>query len=340
MNPVTTILIPNFDGLAHLPECLSSLLAQTEENFQIIIIDDGSSDGSVSFVKKDFPLVGILVLEENVGFAKAVNLGIEYAIRKYQPTYIAILNNDTKTDKNWLKELIRAIESEKNIAAVASNMLFYDRPDTINSQGGKFTFNGWGLDINFNKKIAKIKKYPRFVLASCWGATLIKSEAIKNIGLLDEDYYSYFEDLDWGYRTNLYGYKIIFNPDAIVYHKYGASWRNHKFKKLYLCRKNSLRTIIKNYELKNILKVFPLILFDYFICFPAACLINRKIENGRLTTLFEEKYPFSKRFKFLAIPLAASFWNIKNLSQTLELRKKIQQKRTISDRVIFKLNRF
>ncbi len=338
-NYEATILVPNFNGVTHLKECLASLAEQTYQNFITIIVDDASTDNSLNFVRENFPEIKILALEKNKGFARAINMGINYAQDKYQPKYIAILNNDTKVDQAWLKNLVIAIESEENIVAVASNMLYYDRPKIINSQGGKFTFTGYGFDINVNKKRVEVKNPPKYVLASCWGATLIKSEVFQIIGLLDENYYAYFEDLDWGYRANLLGYKIIFAPEAIVYHKGSAFWVNYPFKKTMLCRKNSIYTILKNYEFKNILKALPTILLDYFVLYPAGQLLNRTLENGQFIPLHHFPYHLGKRLKFLIVPLWAWWWNLIHLPKTLMIRRKIQTTRKVSDEEIFKLSR-
>ena len=334
----TVVLVINFNGLKHLQECLASLKNQTYQKTKILVVDDGSTDASLNFIQTNFPAMEILALKTNCGFAKAVNDSINYALDKYQPTYLAILNNDTKVDQDWLKNLIRAIEIEENIVAVASNMLFYNHPNLINSQGSKFTFSGQGLDINFQKKISEVKIFPKYVLASCWGATLLRSETLNKIGLLDENYYAYLEDLDWGYRANLLGYKIIFEPKALVFHKGSAFWENYQFKKIYLCERNSLYTIIKNYELKNIIKVLPLVILNYFIFYPGGYLLNRKIESYRLVPLFKEAYPLLKRLKFSLIPLRAIFWNLKHLPRSLRLRKKIQTTRTTPDQEIFPLS--
>ncbi|MDD2807217.1 MAG: glycosyltransferase family 2 protein [Patescibacteria group bacterium] len=334
----TIVLVVNFNGEGHLQECLSSLISQTYHNIKIIVIDDCSTDGSIVFIKNKFPAIEVVALKNNLGFAKVVNYGINYSLDKYNPDYIAILNNDIRVDKAWLKNLVTAIKSDGKIVAVASNMLFYDHPNIINSQGGRFTFSGYGLDINFNRNKAEVNNFQKDILASCWGSTLIKRESFRNVGLLDENYYSYFEDLDWGYRANLLGYKIIFEPSAVVYHKGSATWGNYQFKKIYLCRRNSLYTILKNYEFKNIVKALPIIILDYFILYPGGYLLNRKIENGKLVPLFKNKNYFIKRIKFLPIPFMAFYWNLHNLSKTLKLRKNIQATRKISDKEIFKLS--
>lgn len=252
----TIVIIPNYNGLPHLKECLPSLENQTYKKFKIIVVDDGSSDNSVEFLKNNHSQTEVLRLQANGGFANAVNAGINYATQTYSPIYIALLNNDTKIDQNWLKLLIESMDSEKNVASVASNMLFWDSPGVINSHGGMCNSIGIGKDINFGRKNLNIN-IQKYVLSSCFGATLLKADALSAIGLLDKRYFAYYEDLDWGMRANIFGYKIIFDERAIVYHRGSATFKNREYEKIYLCLRNSLCTIIKNYQLKNLLKSAP-----------------------------------------------------------------------------------
>jgi len=336
MHIETTVLIPNFNGKSHLPECLSSLLGQVYKKFKVVLIDDCSIDGSIDYVRKYFPQVKIISFRKNLGFAKAINYGIKYSIKKYQVKYIAPLNNDVKVDKNWLRYLVKAIESEKNVVAVASNMLSYYDHDLVDSHGGTSTITGEGYDINKLKRLDEVS-FPKYVLSCCFGAALLKSRALKKIGLLDERYFSYHEDLDWGWRANLFGHKIIFEKKAIVYHKGGASWKNQLFRKKYLCKRNSLCTMIKNYELKSIIKIFPRVFLDYFIFFPIGYLINRKLAGFKLVPLFKYDFRFCQRFKHIFIPLRCFVWNLKNLDETLRLRRKVQLRRKVDDLEIIKM---
>lgn len=319
----TTVLIPNFNGEAHLAECLSSLFEQSYQKFKIIFIDNGSIDKSIEHVRNNFPDTDILGLNRNYGFAKAINIGINYSIKKYNPKFIALLNNDAKANKDWLYYLSKSIEFEPKIAAVASNMLFYDSPDIINSQGGTANIIGDGYDINIFRNLKDNNKIQEKVLYPCAGATLLKTARLKEIGIFDERYFAYCEDLDWGWRANLYGYKIIFAEKAIVYHKKSASLRDDNCKKEYLCKRNSLCTIIKNYQLKTLMKMMPFLFWNY-LTYPLWALKNKK-------------FPFRKRFEFALIPLKSLSWNIKNIKNSLKLRKTIQLKRRIKDLEIFKL---
>jgi len=331
----TIILIPNYNGKEHLEECFSSLLNQSYKKFKIILIDDASTDDSIDYTRKRFPNINILAFNKNQNFAKSINRGIRFSIEKFNPKYIALLNNDTRVDKDWLKNLVKSIESEKKIAAVASNMILYSQQEIINSHGAKFNFL-YGKDLNFLKKQNQIKEFPKEVLSSCFGATLIKTECLNKIGLTDGRYTAYFEDLDWGWRANIYGYKIIFEKDAIVYHKLGSSWKNRNLKKMYLCVRNSLCTVIKNYETLTMLAIMPL-LGIYLFGFSIAYLIDVKVENNKISRVYKEKTNFIKRLRYSIIPLKAIIWNMRNLKQSLKLRKEIQLKRKISDSKITKL---
>ncbi len=332
----TTILVPNFNGQQHLKDCLTSLAKQSYKEIKTVFIDNASKDKSVQYVK-DLPGldIDILCLDRNYGFAHAINNGVKYCIENYNPKYIALLNNDTKVDKNWLKYLIKAIESESNIAAVASNILFYDNPEIINSQGATSTIIGDGYGINMFKRREDIKRFPKKVIFACGAAMLLKTESLNEIGLFDDRYFAYNEDLDWGWRANLFGYKIIFAEKAIVYHKFGASWKKYALQKTYLCKRNGLCTVIKNYELKTLIKIIPLLFINYTY-FSIGYLLNRKIENFRLVPLVKN-LGFCTRFKYVFIPTRALIWNIANFKKTLTLRKQIQPKRKIADSEIFKL---
>lgn len=330
MRSETTVIIPNFNGKKHLEECLNSLKEQTYKRFRVILVDDCSSDNSAGFAKNIFPDIDIIVNGKNIGFTKSINRGIKYSLGKYLPKYIALLNNDTKTDKKWLEELIKTAESEKGLAAVASNMFFYDNPEIINSQGGTCNFIGMGKDINFGRNRRSIIKTQRDVLSPCFGACLIKADAIKDIGLPDERYFSYGEDLDWGQRARSLGYKIIFSKDAVVYHKWSASWNKYPKKKIYLCNRNYLCTIIKNY--RYIKLFFALILtLIYYIRFLGAYILNIKIENRKIAKI-DKKMAIGERIACGFQPFFGIVWNIKELKNTLRLRREKEKKYTAKER--------
>lgn len=324
----TIVIMPNFNGLIHLDECLKALREQSYKNFKTLIVDDCSSDDSVEFIKKNFPEVDILQNEKNISFAPSINKGIRYGIERYNVSYVAPLNNDTHVNPEWLMQMVAKIESEPNLCAVAANMIFYDQRDTINSQGGYFDKVGNAYDLNWGKKIADQKEVHAYVLAPCFGACLIKTSTLKDIGLLDERYASYWEDLDWGWRANVLGYKVAFAKDAVLYHKGSATWKKFPARKMYLCLRNAKATIIKNAGLS---RMFKLLFITFFADLVMMC---RELLTVRF---WLHKIPYQARLARAAIVPRLWFWNIANLPKTLALRWYVQSRRKTRDSEIFKL---
>lgn len=315
----TIVLIPHYNNKHILDECLNSLKKQTYKDFKTVVVDDGSTDGSADYIRKRFPEVDVHALGENRGFARTINEGVRYALGQYRPAFIAILNNDTRVDENWLAALINRISTNRNIAAITSNMFFADHPEIINSQGGTIDWNGDGYDVNFGVQQELGKKESGEVLGACWGASLVRADALQAIGLLDESFGAYFEDLDWSWRANLLGYRVVFEKNAIVYHKHSASYRNNNYKKLYLCKRNALRAALKNYESKNLSRQVAYILLGYWFAIVGYFQADRR------------RLPFLKKFVYATIPLAAVGWNLFHLPDTLRKRRSVQQKRVKTD---------
>lgn len=332
----TVVIIPNYNGLEYLNVCLSSVFSQSYKDFTVVFVDDFSSDKSVSLVKETFPQVDIILNEENLGFTKSVNKAIEYSAKKYQPKYIALLNNDTKPDNLWLEKLKEKIQVDNTVVAVTSNMLFMDDPSVVNSQGGKCDFLCTGSDINFGVKLSDIKEIKEKVLSPCFGACLIKSEAFDNVGLLDGRYSTYCEDLDWGMRANMFGFSVLFEEKAVIYHKGSATYGANLPRKTYLCKRNSLCTMIKNYGAINLLKSMFILAFHYPTFFIGS-LMNLKIKNGRFINVYEN-IGFSDRLKCALAPILGLFWNIWNIRITLRLRKDIQMRGIVDDKDIMNLS--
>jgi len=321
----TIVLIPHYNNKEILDECLISLRGQTYKNFKTVIVDDGSTDNSVDYIKERFPEIDVYVLGKNHGFARAVNEGIRYILKKHNPVFIAVLNNDTRVDEDWLLKLVKRVKTDKKIAAVTSNMFFYNHPDIINSQGGIIDWNGDGYDINFGISREKGKQKSGRVLGSCWGASLVRVEMLNKIGFLDEKFNAYFEDLDWSWRANIMGYKIFFEKDAIVYHKHSASYGDAQYKKIYLCKKNALRAALKNYETKNLFRQILYILIGYWFAVVGYFQTNKY------------QMSFIKKITYMSIPPFALSWNLFYLPDTLWERRAVQRKRKKTDGAIAKL---
>ena len=214
MNPKVSIIIVNWNGRQYLEECLSSVYAQTYSNFEVIFVDNNSKDGSVEFVATSFPETKVIKNNENLGFAEANNIGIKAANAKY----IATLNNDTKADPNWLKEIITVAERADDIGSCASKMLRYKDHSIIDSTGIKLFSTGTVMDRGSEEKDKGQYDKSEEVFGACAGAALYRVEMLNAIGLFPSHYFASYEDVDLAWRARYAGWKCVYVPSAIVYH--------------------------------------------------------------------------------------------------------------------------
>ncbi len=237
-----TVVIPNFNGLHFLETCLSSLDNQNFKAFSIILVDNGSTDGSLEYVRKHYPAVEIIQNLRNLGFAKAVNQGI----RMSKTEYVALLNNDVEVDENWMGALYDAIKSDPKVFSVSSRMVRFQERDRMDDAGDLLTLFGWAFKRGDGEAVAKYAK-PADVFSSCAGAAIYRRKIFRKIGLFDERFFAYFEDVDIGYRARVKGYRNIYCPEAVVYHiasgTSGSKYNNFKVRhssrnEVYLIHKN------------------------------------------------------------------------------------------------------
>jgi len=277
------IIILNWNGKELLKDCLSSLFKLTDyPNYKVIVVDNGSNDGSVEFVKQNFPQADIIALDKNYGFSKGNNIGIKYALEKYNPEYILLLNNDTEIiQKDWLKLLVES--AEKYNAQIVGCKLIYPN--------GKIQHAG--IDIKFlsehigrfeNKEKYSFIKYIGAVTFAC---VLIKKEVIEKIGLLDEIFFAGHEDLDYCFKARKNGFKILYNGNVTLIHK--ESITTKKFEDLRRWYRERVGGIIIAKRHYSFAFLLALLLF-YFI----ASFIKRKYP-----TLKSSFSPRKNWFKFL-----------------------------------------
>ncbi len=210
-----SIIIPNWNGKSHLDRCLSSLQTQSYSGFETIVVDNGSTDGSQGYIRENFPEVILLELQENLGFTGACNAGFKIAAGEY----IVLLNNDTEVDSNWIAGIVDSFEGDDQVGIVASKIMMFDRRDHFHSAGDLYYLDGtpgnrgvWQVDIGQYDQ-------PELVFSACGAAAAYRRSLIDDIGFLDEDLYFSCEDVDMGWRAQLAGWKVLYNPQAIVYHK-------------------------------------------------------------------------------------------------------------------------
>ncbi|HET9848668.1 MAG TPA: glycosyltransferase family 2 protein, partial [Candidatus Dormibacteraeota bacterium] len=242
--PSVGIVVLNWNGRDHLEECLASLQAQTYAGpHEIVLMDNGSTDGSVDFVKARFPKVRIIRSDKNLGFAGGNN----YAVERLEQDAIAFLNNDTRAEPGWLDELVRILTQAPEIACASGKILSWDgrRIDFVASGA---TLTGYGLQLGWGDTTSKYD-VEQDILAPCGGSMVIWRTVFDRVGRFDEDYFLFYEDLDLGWRLWLAGYRIRSAPRSIVYHKHhGSAQRLDDVRKAVLYDRNPLYTIYKNYD--------------------------------------------------------------------------------------------
>lgn len=291
--PLVSIIIVTWNGTKYLRECISSLINQSYKNFEIILVDNASSDDSVELVTNNFPFVKIIQNSVNLGFAKGTNIGI----MKAKGDLLGLFNQDAVADKDWLANLVNAIEKSENTAAVAGKVFYYG-----DMHGKNAIFCTWskidpytGSPSNFSgdEPLGKVD-----YLTGC--AMLVKREAIDEIGLLDTGYFMYFDETDWCARMVRAGYDLIYVPSAVAWHVVSASLGEGKLKLYYMVR-SRIRFVLKNFDAMYI-PVF-LISFIFETIF--------ELVNG-----IKQKNLQNSKIYFRAI-----YWNIFNIFNTLKTRK-------------------
>ncbi len=301
----TTVVIPNYNGIAYLEECLTFLKRSQKTTFETIVVDNGSTDGSVLRIKEKFPWVKLMELEENTGFSYAVNVGIKEA----ETEYVLLLNNDTIVEHDFVERLEYAMEMHPSYFSFSSKMLSMKQPDIIDDAGDYYCALGWAFARGKGKS-AKRFTTPGDVFAACGGAAIYRRSVFKEIGYFDELHFAYLEDIDIGYRARLYGYKNGYCPEAVVYHA-GSGFSGSRYNefKVRLSSQNSIYLIAKNMPFLQIVLNLPLLLIGFgikilfFIKKGLGKIYLKGLIRGLRLSLSMEgrkhRIPFSvKRFKF------------------------------------------
>jgi GT2 family glycosyltransferase len=214
---MVSVVILNFNGRRYLEACLSSLAAQTYRDFEVIVVDNASQDGSVEYLEAQFPWVKVIRNRANLGFAGGCNEGIKHTCGDF----ILTLNNDTRAESRLIEYLIKPMLSDKRVGACAAKMLLPD--GRINSAGICLSRSGAAWDRGMFEQDCGQYDYQQEVFGACAGAALYRKEMLDEIGLFDEDFFLYMEDVDLAFRAKLAGWKCIYVPEAVVYHHHGGT---------------------------------------------------------------------------------------------------------------------
>lgn len=308
MKTLVSIIIPNFNGLELLKICLPSLKKQTFKDFEIIVVDNGSSDGSSDYIKASFKGIRCIELKENFGFSKAVNIGIKRSNGKY----IVLLNNDSEMDKECMKMLLKAAANHNEVGFVSAKILQFNNRNKIDNAGDYMDSSGHLLTRGFGDN-EKLYKKGEYIFLGTGSGTLFKREVFDEVGHFDKDFFFYMEDADLCFRAQLAGFKGWFEPKAKIYHIRMAT--SSKYFKDYesLVFRNMTMMIIKN--------------------FPAGFLLHNfnwlKIILVHINTL---KYLIFKGHILSTIKV--EWYLVIHLRKILRKRKIIQALKKVSDKYI------
>lgn len=251
--PTMSVIVVNWNGKHFLDACLSALRAQTCQDFETILVDNGSEDGSVDFVRERFPEVFVLTLNQNRGFSAANNAGYEIA----RGDLIFLLNNDTEAHPNWLEEMQKAFREYPEAGSFASKMLVFDDRKCIDVCGFAITNAGTTIDLGRDEQDGIAWSEPRKVFGACAGAAGYRRTMLEDIGFLDEDFFMTYEDLDLSFRAQLRGYECVFVPGAIVYHHYRATMKKHPSRQVFYSQRNIEFVYLKNMPFRLMLRSLP-----------------------------------------------------------------------------------
>ena len=257
----TLVIIPHFNKLLLLKECLFHLDNQSYKSFDILIVDNGSSDGSAEYIhnlSNEKPNYHSILLSENMGFAYAVNKGLKFSIENGYK-YSILLNNDAYIEDGFVKELVTSISSSLDIFAVSSMMINYHNKNLVDSFGDYYTILGWSFQGHIGEKVNDFN-YNENCFSACAGAAIYSNAILEKIGLLDENFFAYLEDVDLSYRARLYGYNIKNCFTARCYHL-GSATSGSKYNefKVRTSARNNIYLIYKNMSYIQILiNIFPL----------------------------------------------------------------------------------
>ena len=256
-----SVIIPNYNGVPYLETCLDALKGQTFQGFSVILVDNGSADGSVDLVRNKYSWVKLIDLPENYGFCRAVNEGI----RVSETPYVILLNNDTEVFPDFVEQLLKGIKERPTAFSCASKMIQAQDRTKVDDAGNFYSAFGWAFARGKGKDISKYGK-PDRIFAACAGAAIYRMEYLNQTGLLDEEHFAYLEDLDLGYRARIAGYENWYLPEAKVYHVgSGTSGSRYNEFKIRYSSRNNVYLIHKNMPLFQWILNLPLLAVGFGI---------------------------------------------------------------------------
>jgi GT2 family glycosyltransferase len=308
-----SVIVVNYNGMSYVQPCLRSILAQTPPDFEVIVVDNKSSDGSLEFVRLMFPDLPIIANEKNLGYSG----GINSAISRAQGKYLAPLNVDTEVDRNWLHAMVKFMDANPDAGAVTPKSLLYKNREKVGVMGLNINITGLGFVRGLNKQDIDPPREPFQVSGVSGCSYLIRREIVERMGGLNEDNFLYYDDVDLSWAVNVMGYRIYCVPQSVVYHEYELKMTPQKMFWLEHGRANAILCYLK---LPTLLALLPLLMFT------EALIIGYCLIRG-------PRYLWAKSRAWFSV--------VRNMRSLVKRRRQMQRLRRISDFDLirrFKLN--
>lgn len=321
--PLVSVVLVNWNGLPVIESCLESILCQTYRPLEVIVVDNGSEDGSPDLVRERFPRVRLIVNKKNVGFGGGNNIGIKAS----RGRYIMILNNDTRLDPGCIDRLMHSLERDRRFGAGVPKILLDNEDNRIDAAG--IVVYPDGLSIG-RGRMESGERYDEetevFCASGC--AALFRREMLDDIGLFDEDFFAYAEDTDLGWRARLAGWKAYYVPRAIVYHHHSKKFGTYSARKAFLVERNRTWVAWKNFPLPI------LCLWPYYTLLRYAYQGFGALAHKGASGKFARE---SSLFLLIPIAIGACLSGLKGLRMVLGKRREVQGKKRISDQEVYRL---
>jgi len=251
--PTISVIIPNWNGKDFLEDCLFAMRRQTFRDFETILVDNGSTDGSVEYVRKQFPEVTLLALPNNLGFTGGNIAGYAEA----RGSLITLLNNDTEAHPSWLDEIYKASQAYPGAGSFASKMMYFDQRERVENCGFDLGIEGTTVDLGRDELDGPEWARARKVFGACGGAVAYRRRMLEEVGFLDPDFVMIYEDADLSFRAQLRGHECVYVPGAIVYHRYRVTISKAPSRQVYYSQRNIELVYLKNMPLGLILQSAP-----------------------------------------------------------------------------------
>ncbi len=321
------IVIPNYNGVQHLPECLRALAGQTFKEFEVVVVDNASTDDSISLLQQTFPLVRIIALSENRGFSAAANAGVLATTEDL----VVLLNNDTCANDDWLERLVGVMDDTPEAGSGASKLVRYDDPLTLDAAGDTFVPSTLsGMAIGRGEPASRYSERS-WVFGACAAAAIYRRQMIEDIGLFDDDFFLTHEDVDLSMRAQLAGYRCVYVPDAVVRHKRRATYRLESPEIEAIGLRNRLWVVGKNVPL-------PLLARWTLIASPhVVATIIRKLVRGRRIRRSAEQSGAAWSAEVLRNRLVPVIWA--GLRSLPAKRRAVRHTRRVSSRALLRVIR-